>query len=1215
MRWLRGILIWLGPVIVVLLLVFSSFLYWVLATPAGSRWAVVTAAEQLGGKVAGVSGSIWNGLYVDDFDAGFPGANVKLGRFHLQARWPELLQRRLHLQALTADSVTLNLAPSPDDTPGQPFSMPTLPFSIVIDRLALDELIVHQDGDPIPMSIRDLDTSITVDQNGGKLVIQSVELGHEQTLATFKGELDVLSLADPWPSQAHLTTQAVGLTADSPLCLNRYLPSLPARKTEGQAGTVIAPAQPGESTPCSLDIDTTIDGSMEALGVVIKGSGQGMSLDADISLAPRAAFPLKAGKVALQLADGSSLHADLEWSSSTDGNAILDRVVGTLRMDKLDVGQLVGDAIPPAVITTSADFDVQLRGHSELVSGNVALNFAEGSRWNKQPLSGELKGTIRNSAIVRGGVPQGPSAGTSGPEVPTPGEPAAASAVQPSAAPLWQSLQLASLNMDLRLGKNHLRAQGGLGSVHTDLKLNMAAPELAAFWPGLTGGASLIGQVAGTPADHKAELTAHYTPDKSKPQQVGSAAAKATLKLEGAWGPGPKELGSIQGWRGKISSLDVDHAGLGLHSDTSTDISFLPGQTAPAWQWQVGNTRMDFVMGARTLFTLNHQGSRGGPGRWETKGAIPSLPVSARLIEDLRKKLDLAAKEKADRGGITIKANKGDDKSEVVFALDWDLKFAGALQGQAHIERVSGDIMVPAEPAFPLGMQAFSLDLDAKATNGATSRLTADLNLKTARMGKVSASAQTLIHATPGGGIVLNPRDAKTVRINATIDDLGWTSLFLDDTMELGGAVQADVQLQSKPDGTWNSSGTISGQKIRLIRIDDGIRLLDGTLSARLQDERLILDSLSFPALLRVKPKEWRTAEWLTTNPEAKDGTLTITGDWNLFDSSGIIDVDLYRYPILQRSDRYAMISGKLRLAIALPKIAINGAVTADAGWFDLDMLGGIPTVDSDVVVMRPGDEKKAPVVPMDISMDLDVDLGRRFYLTGYGLNSGLTGQMHITMRQGKLTGVGALTTRGGAIEVYGQRLQLRRGTVTFQGDITSPVLDIEALRTGLAVEAGVRVAGTAKRPRIDLVSYPAVSEIEKLSWLLLGHAADESGGDVALLFSVGTSFLGSGEPFYRKFGIDEVGLKSGELGSAGSILPAESVVSGLDSGTSDIERKFLSVSKTLTSGITLSIQQALSDTGTVGRASYRLARGLTAELSLGTINGLALVYRWFSRD
>jgi translocation and assembly module TamB len=160
-----------------------------------------------------------------------------------------------------------------------------------------------------------------------------------------------------------------------------------------------------------------------------------------------------------------------------------------------------------------------------------------------------------------------------------------------------------------------------------------------------------------------------------------------------------------------------------------------------------------------------------------------------------------------------------------------------------------------------------------------------------------------------------------------------------------------------------------------------------------------------------------------------------------------------------------------------------------------------------------------------------------------------------------------------------------------------------------------VRVAGTAKRPRIDLVSYPAVSDVQKLSWLLLGRGPDDSGGDAALLFSVGTSFLTDGEPFYRKFGLDDVAMQSGTLGSTGSILPVETVVRGLDTGTSDIERRFVTASKNLSKGFTISVQQALSDTGTVGRLSYRLARGLSVDLSVGTVNGIALIYRTIFRD
>ncbi|WP_395029242.1 translocation/assembly module TamB domain-containing protein [Alcaligenes aquatilis] len=511
-----------------------------------------------------------------------------------------------------------------------------------------------------------------------------------------------------------------------------------------------------------------------------------------------------------------------------------------------------------------------------------------------------------------------------------------------------------------------------------------------------------------------------------------------------------------------------------------------------------------------------------------------------------------------------------------------------------------------------LGLEDLSIVIDAKPTSGTTSRLDAQMDVRTKDMGYVTAKAQTPIH-----GLTLDENDRKTVSIQANIDDLSWTRLFLGDAMELGGRLNADVNIDVGAKWAWTSRGTVTGRELRFTRLDDGIRLIDGQLDASFDGDIFRLDSLTFPARLRVEPQEWRTATWLKESPDAKDGKLTVSGQWDLSTQQGAFGVDIFRFPILQRSDRYAMMSGNINLDMELPRIAITGKVVADAGWFNLDMLGGIPTVDSDVVIVRAGDEPAAEPsqAATDMSMDIDVDLGRRFYLTGYGVNSGLVGNLRVTMAGGKLTGIGALRTRGGRIELYGQKLLLKRGTVTFQGDITSPILDIEAVRTGLAVEAGVKVVGTARRPRIDLVSYPEVSEVEKLSWLLLGHGPDDSGGDMALLLSVGTSFLGDGEPFYRKFGIDEVAMRSGDLGSAGSILPVESVVKSLNSGTSNEERKFIAITKALTADFSVSLEQAMADTGTVGRASYRLARGLTAEVSAGTVNGLALIYRWFSKD
>src|SRR3546814_1721551 len=119
----------------------------------------------------------------------------------------------------------------------------------------------------------------------------------------------------------------------------------------------------------------------------------------------------------------------------------------------------------------------------------------------------------------------------------------------------------------------------------------------------------------------------------------------------------------------------------------------------------------------------------------------------------------------------------------------------------------------------------------------------------------------------------------------------------------------------------------------------------------------------------------------------------------------------------------------------------------------------------------------------------------------------------------------------------------------------------------------------------------------------------------MALLFSVGTSILGGGEPFYRKLGLDELSIRTGELGSTGSVLPPESVVSGLSTNPSELEQQFAMAGKHFSNGVTLSLEQALAATGTVGRVSYRLSRRLRTELSVGTVNGIALISHVFFDD
>ncbi|TCT11020.1 autotransporter secretion inner membrane protein TamB [Paralcaligenes ureilyticus] len=1239
----------LGPAAVLLLAVACGFVYWCVATDAGTRWVVQTAVGQLDGQAEDVEGSIWSGVRIGRLDLALPEVTIKAQGLQAHVNWSEFLDHRLHIRLLTADQLELDVPAPPVPAPAAaPFKLPPLPVGIVLDRFALGTLKVQLDGQPIVMSVKDVVASLSTADKGALVSVHHIGLGYESMNMDMDGELKLLDLADPWPMQGRFTLHARGLPSDSLLCARHFVPTIP----EGDKENASAEA-------CVVDVQTTVDGSLDALKVVLAAHGQGLTLDGNANLAPRAGFPLRDAMLNLHLPDGSALQAQVEWNRQAAGEEVDDRIQGSIAGTRLNLSELLGSAIPPALLTSTITFDTRLRNQRDLVSADLNVQFDPASRWNRQALSGAIKARITNTAVVSA-VPAASlvsatsstsstsstsatsstsstsatssTAATTATTATSAATATATSAAVPAASDLWKFLRLDDVDMDVRLGKNRVRAQGSLGRDASRLKLDLFAPELAAFWPGLAGATTLQGELGGSLAKHHADMKWGYTPTKFVAAPAKSVAAplvgatppkpaptkfstqspiQAHIVATGSWGPsgnGP------DGWRGKVDLLQANTRGITARLQGPVAISFVPDAVAPAWQWQVGAATVAFELPSKQGFSIQHQGSRGSHGRWETQGAIAQAVISRPVIDELQQIFGAPAGQKADRGGVNNPARRRNDGKQIVLGADWDLKFAGTLGGHARIRRLSGDIIVPGDPGFPLGLQAFTLDVSASRAGAASSRISADLDIRTAKRGRITATGTTTLRTSVGGQLTFDPNDPKTLKLHADMADLSWLSLFLGDATDLGGALQADVQAQSGAHGAWTIQGAVNGQHIRFVRLDDGIRLLDGTLAAHFVNERLILDKLSFPASLRVDPKEWRTSQWLHTDPGAKGGHLTLSGDWDLLKSAGVVNIDLYRYPFLQRSDRYAMVTGALRIDAQVPKIAITGSVVADAGWFDLDMLSSIPTLDSDVVVMRRGETAKVSV-PMDISMDLKVDLGPRFYITGYGLDSGLVGSMQILMQGDKLVAEGALRTRGGAILAYGQRLQLRRGTITFQGDIANPVLNIEALRTGVAVEAGVRVAGTAKRPRIGLVSYPDVSDVEKLSWLLLGRGPDQGGSDAALLLSVGTSLLGDGAPFYRQLGLDEVSIQSGELGSTGSLLPVQTVVNDVNNSNDTLEKRFVRASKKLSETITVSLEQALSDTGTVGRLSYTLARGLTADLSVGTTNGIALIYRTIFKD
>jgi len=921
-------------------------------------------------------------------------------------------------------------------------------------------------------------------------------------------------------------------------------------------------------------------------------------------------------------------------SLGVDGLELAARVTGdggSVRMRKLALAHALGDVALQADVAWR--WDAWAEGFA-LKTVDLDVRLLDGAHWNNQPLTGAL--------LMQA-------------------QPAPVSSSPSTLYDLATAWTLPQLALDVTLGQNRVTLDGAFGLAADRLALDVNIPTLAEFWPQLAGSLRVQGQAGGGVVRHQAELQAVFTPSDRQPSLTTSQSASFVLADEvkrGSSHPEPKTPLNRGGdvldrraagvfsdqapvqialaftghwehpgernaeWRARITQLRVQRAD--AHVDALEPLTLDGRAQTQGWQWTIGAVPLRLALNGEALLTLDHEQSIVGDGRWETRGGIAQLHLTDVRIEQLRRvmRLNLGLDFGPDFGltqplrPVDASRSTVQAGSDVHVSTDWHLRFTDTLEGEWTLRHRVGDLVIPWDPPVPMGLRSFTLQVHAVRTAAGSSQLRGVAAIDTEAMGAITLHAQTQLRgdwqlASPGQTVV---------EVHSDMADLGWLNVFSTVPVELDGAVTTHLKAQHRSDGRWTTEGRVAGQGIRIVYPDEGVRLLDGTLAARFDDEYFVLEALRFPARLRVEPRERRTREWIRTDPDAQNGSLTVSGSWHLRDQAGGVAVALHRYSLLQRSDRHAMFSGTVRVDAAADASAlvITGDLSTDAGWVDLDIVSGVPTLDGDVVVQRAGDAPASSTGAAfaAVSLDLTIDLGSRVYLTGYGLDSALEGQLRLRMQDGRLRADGALQTRGGVVSAYGQQLRLQRGSLTFQGDTTSPVLDVVAVRAGdLAVQAGVRVAGTARRPRIELISTPEVNDVEKLSWLLLGRGPDQAGGDAVLLLSVGSSFFTGGEPFYRQFGLDELSMRAGALGATGSLLPVESVVRSLDAGTSDVERQFIVASKNISQDFTLSVEQALADTGTVGRISYRLARGLNASLSLGRVNGLALVYRWFSRD
>lgn len=569
---------------------------------------------------------------------------------------------------------------------------------------------------------------------------------------------------------------------------------------------------------------------------------------------------------------------------------------------------------------------------------------------------------------------------------------------------------------------------------------------------------------------------------------------------------------------------------------------------------------------------------------WQSQGQLTHLPLAW---------LDtLSGKSMADLG----------IGSDVLLAGNWDAKHTDTLHVSAMLERSSGDLRLNADASrklvLPARMQEARLNV-----NMDDGQLSGSLRWDSERAGKALMAFSTQLELAKGlqwaddaplGGSLqmqLPPVDAWSM-----LAPPGW---------RLRGTLDANATLTgTRKLPHWR--GTLQAKDLAVRSVADGIDFQQGTLSARLEGQRLHIDDFSlFGAGGAAGGQVTVTgvADWLSTGKPAD--TLAQRVQMTLEATAKALRVST-------RADRRLTVSGKLSAQLKDTLLTLRGKLSADQALLTLPS-ESTPTLGDDVVVrpsaaqaaqdalVKPKQSAQAttPNPGKQITTDVQVtlDLGPSFQVRGRGLETRLAGKLELrAVGNAAPTLNGTVRTVRGTYQAYGQRLEIEQGLLRFFGPVDNPALDILAIRPKITQRVGVQVLGTALSPIVRLYAEPELPEAEKLSWLVLGRSASGSGGEAALLQQAALALLGGtgqgpSASLTQALGLDELSFRSS--------------TSDTTSGTT------VTLGKRLSNDFYVAYESGLAGTMGVFTIFYDLSRRLTLRAQTGEQSAVDLIWTY----
>jgi translocation and assembly module TamB len=596
--------------------------------------------------------------------------------------------------------------------------------------------------------------------------------------------------------------------------------------------------------------------------------------------------------------------------------------------------------------------------------------------------------------------------------------------------------------------------------------------------------------------------------------QARQGQRSVTLAASGRFGG---TLGKVPRWQGQVASLQVQWQ----------DPAATPGpwdlqlRRPVGWQFAGGNFQLDAGEAALHAPALRSGAPaseallawspvRRQGGELTTAGSLRGLPLSWLALF----------------GGPQLagSALSGD----LVFDAQWNAVLGRTVRVDASLARVRGDVQVLAESVDGTSARVSAGVREARLTlrsDGA--QLLLSLLWDSERAGHAEGAIRTRLAPTPEGGWTW-PEDAPLAgRVQARLPRIGVWSLLAPPGWRLRGSLSADIAVagtRAQPE----LSGPLAADDLALRSVVDGVELRNGRLRARLEGDRLRVD------------------EFLLHGSEqggGDGGSLLATGEGRWTPEGPLLEAraTLQQLRASIRSDRQLTVSGEVSAHMDRTVTQVEGKLTVDRARIQVPDETP-PRLGDDVVVHdAPGvaetetERRQRPAPPQGkrkLAVHVTIDLGPDFRVAGRGVDTRLAGSVQVEGASAGLPQlVGVIHAVGGTYRAYGENLAIERGELRFTGAADNPALDILAIRPNLTPKVGVQVTGRAQSPHVELYSDAGLSDVETLSYLVLGRSSAGGGTETALLQRAATAFLagrrGNGKGLAGSLGLDDITVRS----------------------------------------------------------------------------------------